>query len=191
MLSKMKENEYFVSYKTNYSKLELFVLDVVCGTVAFILKVIVQSQSIYKNENVFANYVCCHCLTFFYLLFVYCVMSPVSPAAIKKQKQRLRITDKKKKVYREKDKLARETARQIMSPEKKEVQRIKSGLQMEISRKRKCQAESAKEAAEQKRKNRDSMVRNRQAESAKEAAKQRKEDRNSKRRKRVEVNAIH
>ncbi len=73
-------------YETNYSKLELFVLDVVCGTVAFILKVIVQSQSIYKNENVFANYVCCHCLTFFCLLFVYRVMSPVSPAAIKKAK---------------------------------------------------------------------------------------------------------
>ena len=87
-------------YETNYSKLKLFVLDVVCGTVAFILKVIVQSQSIYKNENVFANYVCCHCLTFFCLLFVYPVMSPVSPAAIKKQKQRLRITNEKKKVHR-------------------------------------------------------------------------------------------
>jgi hypothetical protein len=65
-------------------------------------------------------------------------MLSVSPAAIKKQKQQLRITDE------EKDKLARETARQIMSPEKKEVQRIKSRLQMEISRRRKRQAESAK-----------------------------------------------
>jgi hypothetical protein len=37
----------------------------------------------------------------------------------KKQKQRLWITDEKKKVYKEKDKLARETAGQIMSPEKR------------------------------------------------------------------------
>jgi hypothetical protein len=112
-------------YETNYSKLKLFVLDVVCGTVAFILKVIVQSQSMYKNENVFANYVCCHCLTFFCLLFAYRVMSPVSPAAIKKQKQRLWITNEKKKVYREKDKLARGSARQTMSPEKRRLREKK------------------------------------------------------------------
>ncbi len=71
-------------------------------------------------------------------------MSPVSPAAIKKRKQRLWITNEKKKVDREKDKLAREGPRQTMSPEKKEVQRKE--------RKRKCQAESAKEAAKQKKK---------------------------------------
>ena len=83
-----------------------------------VLKVIVQSQSLYKIEKVFANYLCCHCLTFFCLLFN-CVKSPVSPAAIKKQKQRLWISNEKKKVYREKDTPARESARQTMSPEKK------------------------------------------------------------------------
>jgi hypothetical protein len=46
-------------------------------------------------------------------------MLSISPAATKKQNQWLWITDEKKKVYREKDKLARETARQIMSPEKR------------------------------------------------------------------------
>ena len=84
-----------------------------------VLKVIVQTQSLYKNGNVFANYLCCCCLTLFCQLFVYRVMSPVSPAAIKKRKQRLRISNEKNKVYREKETLARERARQTMSPEKK------------------------------------------------------------------------
>ena len=109
--------------------------------------------------------------------------NPASPAAVKKRRQRLKMSQEKKDALREKDRLSKNAKRQVETNEESaQRRRINCECMM-----RKCLFETQEESALRKKTMRDCVAKQRKTESEEQGAKRKKTDCELKRKKRKDM----